>query len=106
MPRGRPPRFDEPTPVGRRRIRCFLAAVGEGLPTVAATLFPRIRISPSTSLAQLCDELADVPEGRRLEAWLDAHPPWAGLALARLDERVDMVDRLAFTAPRLSADTA
>ena len=90
----------------QREIVCFLAAVGEGLPSVAGPMFAGIRAAFAGTLAGSSAGWGLGAESARLTEWLDKRTAWAALPLARLDVRLDMVDRLAFASPRLGSPRA
>jgi hypothetical protein len=98
-----PPRLGDQR-TGDREVVCFLAAVSEGLPTVAAALFAALQ-STEVSAAKLIDWKpwggVDPDEWNTLKAWVRAQPPsWSGTTLTRLSAvapRIDMIHRMRFT---------
>lgn len=96
-----PPLLPETPQPSERSGICLLAAVSQGLPSVAEHLFRDIdRSDPSTlkgALAQWVD--VNDPQRALLERWLEANPVWGGAPLTRLGIRHDLVRRLRFDAP-------
>lgn len=91
-----------------REVVGFLAAVQDGMPELAGTLFDRIAQSdeeapePLSAAAAALDGAGDgaVPaeQTARLRAWLGDNPAWDGVALHRLRPRLEIVRRVTFTA--------
>lgn len=107
-----PPRLsgDGSYPTDRHAV-CFLAALSEGLPTVAAALFDALQGTvghPQTvRLGAWTPTIVDPAEHEAFAAWLRATPGWSETTLSRLSAvatRTEMIGRLRFTElPRLAA---
>lgn len=98
-----------------RAVISLVAAISEGLPSVAAHLLPELETSshgnpahgpagPAPSQVTLTGFLASHPciaedESQRLSTWLAAHPDWQPVQLSRLGIRLDMIRRLRFDKP-------
>lgn len=98
-----------------RAVVSLVAAISEGLPTVASHLLPELEASsqgnpphaptrPAPSQLTLTDFLASCSgvaddERERLNTWLVEHPDWQPVQLQRLDIRLDMIRRLRFDKP-------
>ena len=98
-----------------RAVASLVAAIGEGLPTVACHLLPELEASSprnpwrshelaTRSPVTLSAFLASCPgvaktEQERLDAWLAEHPEWLTVQLASFDVRLDMIRRLRFDRP-------
>jgi hypothetical protein len=98
-----------------RAIVSLVAAISEGLPTVAGHLLPELEAcsprNPSRT-AELearsrltlgafldsCPGEADT-ELEQLKMWLAKHPGWHVLPLGSFDIRLDMIRRLRFDRP-------
>ena len=87
----RPPRLrqDGGFPSERATV-CFLAAINEGLPSIASDLFIVIGAVIGESLECIRDwELIDRGERDCLARWLSTRPEWKQVALTHLAVRVD-----------------
>jgi hypothetical protein len=98
-----------------RAVISLVAAISEGLPTVAADLLPELEVfsrrnpadgpaGPAPSQVTLTDFLASrsciaEDERERLSTWLAEHPDWQPVQLHRLVIRLDMIRRLRFDKP-------
>lgn len=84
-----------------RHIACLLAAINEGLPTVADGLFAAVRCGTGGTLGPLLSGLANPREAERtaLRTWLGRHAGWQDLPGDRLSTRLDIISRLRFGAP-------
>ena len=76
---------------------CFLAAINEGLPSIASDLFIVIGAVIGESLECIRDwKLIDRGERDCLARWLSTRPEWKQVALTHLAVRVDLVRRIRF----------
>jgi hypothetical protein len=96
-------------------VVAFLVAINAGLPRLAPRLFESARRSPGVSLGELVDGLGEAgelvdglgqaaeptaPDGsRRLHDWLESRRLWRDLAVERLLNHLDLVERVGFTDP-------
>ena len=97
-----PPTLAEtgPHPTNRAAV-CFLAALNEGLPTVADAVFRAAAGGASGTLWTALDGWPDVcdEERDRLRKWLQEHTTWQAAPLTAFNVRLDLVRRLRFNAP-------
>ena len=91
---------DSPFP-SERAIVSLIAAISEGLPTVASHLLPELQAPSQVTLADFLASCSGTAEDERdrLNTWLADHPDWRSVQLQRLDIRLDMIRRLRFDKP-------
>jgi len=110
-----PPLLSDGAFPAERAVISLVAAISEGLPTVAAHLLPALEAAshrkpadvppgPTPSQVTLMDFLASCSgiaedERERLSTWLAEHPDWQPVQLDRLGTRLDMIRRLRFDKP-------
>lgn len=84
-----------------RAAIALLAALHDGMPAVATTLFDTIRAGASGPLGTVVSDLSGVPDDdlQRVRSWLDEHPEVVGHPVDELTERVAMVRRMSFDMP-------
>jgi hypothetical protein len=89
-----------PQPTNRAAV-CFLAALNEGLPTVADAVFRAAAGGAPGTLWTALDGWPDVchDERDRLRKWLQEHRTWQAAPLTAFNVRLDLVRRLRFNAP-------
>jgi hypothetical protein len=84
-----------------RAVVSLVAAISEGLPTVASYLLPALeaptQLPLSAFLGSCSDAAAD--ERERLSRWLAEHTQWQNVQLQSLGIRLDMIRRLRFDKP-------
>jgi len=84
-----------------RAVVSLIAAISEGLPTVASYLLPALEAPTQVSLGaflQSCPGAA-ADERERLSTWLAEHAQWQNVRLQSLGIRLDMIRRLRFDKP-------
>jgi hypothetical protein len=86
-----------------RAVVSLVAAISEGLPTVASYLLPALEAPtqlPLSAFLQSCPGAA-ADERERLSRWLAEHTQWQNVQLQSLGIRLDMIRRLRFDKPAL-----
>ncbi|MFD9324320.1 P-loop NTPase fold protein [Streptomyces sp. NPDC060065] len=98
-----PPRLNETTQPSERSAVCFLAAVNQGLPSVAKHLFEAIDRGVAIPLGNALTDwiTADEHERDLLENWLRNNAQWRDMPINRLGVRHTLVRRLGFDAPKV-----
>jgi len=86
-----------------RAVVSLVAAISEGLPTIASHLLPALEAPDPVTLADFVasrpETAVAADERQRLSAWLAGRPQWRQIPLQRLSTRLDMIRRLRFDKP-------